>query len=88
MAVYLRDAFVTVGCAAAPVAFVPRRRIAPRLTNLRSVTAALASLRLVAALRGDRRKRRSESTGPGEPPEEPAGDDIWNDPALYMLLIH
>jgi hypothetical protein len=88
MVVCFRHAFGMTECPAAPVAFVPRRRIAARAVSLGAIAAALPLLRLLAALMGDRRNRRPETTGPGEPPEEPACGDIWSDPAFYMLMIH
>ena len=31
---------------------------------------------------------RAGTGGPGEPPEEPLRNTVWDDPALWMLMMH
>lgn len=52
------------------------RRAAAMLTRLRE---------LVRRIRGDRPRRPG---GPREPEENPRRESHWDDPALWMLMLH
>jgi hypothetical protein len=75
---------------AAPLAFRPPRGLAASLAALGPATAArLRARQLIDALRGPPKKRPAGSGGPGEPPEtDPAPYGHWDDPALWMLMMH
>ena len=87
MVVCSRHAFGMTECPAAPVAFgaaAPHRRRGPERLGAHC-SRRYPLLRLLAALVGDRRNRRPETTGPARAAGEPACGDIWSDPAFYML---
>jgi hypothetical protein len=73
---------------AAPLAFRPTPGLIETLAAFAPVaTARLGVQRLLAAFRGTGRKR--PAGGPGEPPEDHAiSDSPWDDPALWMLMMH
>ena len=79
-------------CCAAPIAFGSPRGLATKfLAALGPVaTARLRARQLLEALRGPHRNRPARSGGPGEPP--PGTDSspysLWDDPALWMLMMH
>ena len=78
------------GWSAAPLAFRPPPGLAARLAALGPVaTARLKARQFLDALRGTHRKRSAGSGGPGEPPEvDPEPGNHWDDPALWMLMMH
>jgi hypothetical protein len=52
-------------------------------------TARLRARQFVDALRGTHKKRPAGSGGPGKPPEADAVSyGPWDDPALWMLMMH
>jgi hypothetical protein len=75
---------------AAPLAFRPPRGLAASLTALGpAATARLRARQFLEALRGRHRKRPAKSGGPGEPPAaDPIPCSHWDDPALWMLMMH
>jgi hypothetical protein len=75
---------------AAPLAFRPPRGLAESLAALGpAATARIRARQFLDALRGMHRKRPSGGGGPGEPPETgPAPFSCWDDPALWMLMMH
>jgi hypothetical protein len=75
---------------AAPLAFRPPRGLAESVAALGPVaTARLRSRRFLDALRGTRHKRPAGGGGPGELPEAtPTPFSYWDDPALWMLMMH
>ena len=82
---------------AMPVGSLPRNGIAGGAA-VGPVAAALHRVgELFRAIRGTRRELTPGSGGPGEPPEQRPQDDDpwddprdspWNDPALWMLMMH
>ncbi len=76
--------------AAAPLAFRPPSGLGASLAALGPVaTARLRARQFLDALRGTHKKRPNGSGGPGGPPEtDPAPRDPWDDPALWMLMMH
>jgi hypothetical protein len=75
---------------AAPLAFRPPRGLATSLAALGpAATARLKARQFIDALRGAHKKRPTGGGGPGEPPEsDPAPYGHWDDPALWMLMMH
>jgi hypothetical protein len=75
---------------AAPLAFRPPRGLAASLGAFGAgVTARLRARQFIEALRGAHKKCPGGSGGPGEPPEsDPAPYGHWDDPALWMLMMH
>ena len=75
---------------AAPLAFRPPSGLGPSLAALGPVaTARLRARQFLDALRGTHKKRAPGSGGPGKPPEaDPTPRDPWDDPALWMLMMH
>jgi hypothetical protein len=54
-----------------------------------AATVRLRARQLIDALRGADKKPPTGSGGPGEPPEsDPAPYGYWDDPALWMLMMH
>jgi hypothetical protein len=75
---------------AAPLALKPPRRLVESLAALGPLaTARLGARQFVEALRGKHRKRPVDGGGPGEPPEaDPAPYNHWEDPVLWILMMH
>ena len=76
---------------ATPLALVPPRGLGAKLAVLGSAaTALLKSGRLLEVLRGlPRGKLPARGGGPPEPGEEcRSAGSIWDDPTLWMLMIH
>jgi hypothetical protein len=84
-----RTVFAIAGESAAPLALAPPRGWGARLAMLAPVATALPRARqFLAAHKGNPRKRPAAS-GPQEPPDEqPEADRIWDDPAIWMLMMH
>jgi hypothetical protein len=76
--------------AAAPIAFRPPPGLAASLAALGPVaTARLRARQFLDALRGTYKKRPTGNGGPGNPPEaDPTPYGPWDDPALWMLMMH
>ena len=73
---------------ASPLALVPPQRLGASLAALGPMaTAQLKVQQFLDALRGFWRKPPSGG-GPDEPEEEQATGSIWDDPALWLLLMH
>jgi hypothetical protein len=74
----------------APLAFRPPRGLAASLAALGpATTARLRARQFIDALRGTKKNRSGGSGGPGEPPESDAAPyGHWDDPALWMLMMH
>jgi hypothetical protein len=77
-----------VGWPALPLA--SRRGLNPNLAALRSAASALhRGRRLLETLDRAWRKRFAGNGGPQMPPEDrPTSDSIWDDPMLWMLMMH
>jgi hypothetical protein len=75
---------------AAPLAFRPPGGLGASLAALGPIaTARLRARQFVDALRGTHKKRPAGSGGPGKPPEADAVSyGPWDDPALWMLMMH
>jgi hypothetical protein len=50
--------------------------------------ARLRIRRFFATIDGRGAKTYAGSGGPGEPSEEPLRNTVWDDPALWMLMMH
>ena len=74
----------------APLAFRPPRGLRVSLRALGpTVTARLRARQFIDALRGTQKKCPNGGGGPGEPPEaDPTPYNHWDDPALWMLMMH
>ena len=73
---------------AAPLAFAPPRGLVASFKQLGPVATALLKVRLLlAALKGGRRPNPGEPEEPREPEGDPR-DSPWDDPALWMLIMH
>jgi hypothetical protein len=60
-----------------------------RLLEAGLPVASLARIRqFFDDIRGGRGKPPGTGGGPGESPEEPGHDSPWDDPALWMLMMH
>ncbi len=77
-------------CSAAPLALKPPRSLSESLAGLGTLaTARLRARQFVEALRGKHRKRPVGSGGPSERPEaDPAPYNHWEDPVLWILMMH
>ncbi len=75
---------------AAPLAFRSPRGLAASLAALGPLaTARLRARQFLEALRGTHRKRPIGGGGPGKPPEaDPSAWSHWDEPALWMLMLH
>jgi hypothetical protein len=75
---------------AAPLAFRLPSRLGASLAALGPVaTARLRARQFLDTLRGTHKKRPAGSGGPGKPPEaDPVSYGPWDDPALWMLMMH
>jgi hypothetical protein len=49
---------------------------------------ALFRIREFLAAFKDRRPKPPAGGGPDEPSEDPPRDNLWDDPALWMLMLH
>ena len=73
----------------APLAFRPPRGLFGALPTLRlAVTARVRAREFLETLRGPHRRRPGGSGDPGERPETLALRSYWDDPALWMLMVH
>ena len=72
------------------LAFRPPSGLGASLAALGPVaTARLRVRQFLDTLRGTHKKRPTGSGGPGKPPEtDPAPYGPWDDPALWMLMMH
>jgi hypothetical protein len=53
------------------------------------VTTSLVKIRKFFKSIDDRRaKSRRKCGGPGEPPEDQALETLWDDPALWVMMLH
>ena len=75
---------------AAPLAFEPPCGLAASLAALGPVaTTRLRARQLLEAVRGRNRKHPAGSGGPNEPPDTDSSPySPWDDPALWMLMMH
>jgi len=75
---------------AAPLAFRAPHGLTAALAALGpAATARLRARQFFDALRGTRKKRPTGNGGPGKPPEaDRTACDPWDDPALWMLMMH
>jgi hypothetical protein len=65
------------------------RRFDADFAGPRPAAALLRVRRLLDALAGAWRERYLRNGGPPSPPEDqPTSASIWNDPALWMLMMH
>jgi hypothetical protein len=82
--------YAIAGWPAPQPGLVPSRSIGPSPSLLRSVAAAFRKKRqMLEALQRRWRQRPAGCGGPQAPREDqPAGDSIWDDPLLWMLIMH
>jgi hypothetical protein len=74
---------------ATPLALVPPRGLGAKLAVLGSAVTALLKGRRLLEARGLPRGKLPAGGGPPEPGEEcRAAGSIWDDPTLWMLMIH
>ena len=75
---------------AAPLAFRPPQGLATSLRTFGpAATARLRARQFIDALRGTHKKRPGGKGGPGKPPEtDPMPSSHWDDPVLWMLMMH
>jgi hypothetical protein len=59
-----------------------------RLSGLGFAATALFRIREFLAAFKDRRPKPPAGGGSEEPAEEPPRDTLWDDPALWMLMLH
>ena len=82
-------ALAVIGCTDVPLASTWRRSLFayPSKPSL-AASAQTGIRRFFASI--DRRgpKTRAGTGGPGELPEEPLHYTVWDDPALWMLMMH
>ena len=74
---------------AGPAASISPRNLFSRL--LEAGIAANSLIRIQEFFKGAyvrRAKPPATGDGPGESPQEPAHDTLWDDPALWMLMMH
>jgi hypothetical protein len=81
-------ALAVIGCTDAPLASTwPRSLFAdPKPSLAGSVRTRIR--RFFASIDGRGTKTRAGTGGPGEPPEEPLHYTVWDDPALWILMMH
>jgi hypothetical protein len=72
---------------ALPARVLPRNSFL-RLSGLGFAATALFRIREFLAAFKDRRPKPPAGGGPEEPAEEPPRDTLWDDPALWMLMLH
>ena len=73
---------------AAPPARAQPRNPFSRLSGFGSATTALFRIREFLAAFKDRRPEPPVGGDPDEPPEDAPRANLWDDPALWMLMLH
>ena len=53
-----------------------------------AASARIRIRRFFVSIDGRGTKTRARTGGPDEPPEEPLHNTVWDDPALWMLMMH
>ena len=82
-------ALAVIGCTDAPLASTwPRSLFADPSTPGLVARARIGIRRFFASVDGRGPQTRTRTGGPGEPPEEPLHNTVWDDPALWMLMMH
>ena len=66
----------------------PRRLFARPPKRSLAASARLIIRRLFATINGGGTKPRAGTGGPGQQLEEPLSNTVWDDPALWMLMMH
>jgi hypothetical protein len=68
----------------------PLRRVNVTPTAQGWITTALLKVQRLLVERDSTWRKRFAGNGGGEPPpqEQPPGESIWDDPALWMLMMH
>jgi hypothetical protein len=78
-----------IGWANAPLASAwPRSPSADPPKPSLAASARIRIRRFFLSIDGRGTKTRAGTGGPGEPPEEPLHNTVWDDPALWMLMMH
>ncbi len=73
----------------APLAFRPPPGLAASLAALGPVATARLRLRqLLSVIAGTHRRRPGGGDPNGPPEDRRAEDNYWDDPALWMLMLH
>jgi hypothetical protein len=82
-------ALAVISWANAPLASTwPRSLfVRPSKPNL-AASARIRIRRFFLSIDGRGAKTRAGTGGPGEPSEEPLHNTVWDDPALWMLMMH
>jgi hypothetical protein len=82
-------ALAVIGWTDAPLAFTwPRSPFAGPSTPSLAARAWIGIRRFFASVDGRGAQKRAGTGGPGEPPEEPLRNTVWDDPALWLLMMH
>jgi hypothetical protein len=82
-------ALPVIGWANAPLASTwPRSLFARSSKPNLAASARIRIRRFFLSIDGRSAKTRAGTGGPGEPPEEPLHNTVWDDPALWMLMMH
>lgn len=82
-------ALAAIGWLDAPLASTWSRSLfaGPSTPGL-AVRARIGIRRFFASVDSRGIQTRAGTGGPGEPPEEPLHYTVWDDPALWMLMMH
>jgi hypothetical protein len=82
-------ALAVIGWTDAPLASIwPRSLFADPSKPSFAARARTRIRRLFASIDGRGTKTPAGTGGPGAPPEEPLSNTVWDDPALWMLMMH
>jgi hypothetical protein len=82
-------ALAVIGWTDAPLASTrPRSLFADPSKPSFAVRARTGIRRFFATIDGRGAKTPAGTGGPGAPPEEPLSNTVWDDPALWMLMMH
>ena len=80
-------ALAVIGCTDVPLASTWSRSLFASPSSL-AASARTRIRRFFASIDGRGPKTRVGTGGLGEPPEEPLHYTVWDDPALWMLMMH
>jgi hypothetical protein len=82
-------ALALIGSTDVPLAFTwPRSLFAGPSTPGLAARARTRIRRFFASVDGRGAQTRAGTGGPGDPPEEPLRNTVWDDPALWLLMMH
>ena len=71
-----------------PTSMLPRSAFSRRLEASFKVSPLVKIRKFFEDISARRAKPPANCGGPGQPPEEPAHDSPWDDPAIWMLMMH